>query len=125
MREIKFRGIRKSNNEWIYGYIFKSENRWYLTLPHPDTKYRDVEIIPESLGQFTGLKDKNGKEIYEGDIIVGGANNTGSKIIVGPLEEGILEEGIYHCFYDDEDFFDPSKYTEVVGNIYENKELLK
>lgn len=66
MREILFRGKRKSNNEWVYGYYIATDDQAWITEGYYKTHY---EVIPETVSQYTGLKDKNGKMIWEGDIV--------------------------------------------------------
>ena len=119
MREIKFRAWDKINKEMfnVESINFQERRVYRDVVSYRD--FNDIELI-----QYTGLKDKNEKEIYEGDILSNGNNEKPYKVI--------FENGSYRAEFEGDfeeyslDLIDVvAQGCEVVGNIYENPELLK
>lgn len=135
-RQILFRGKQKDDGKWLQGfYAIQSNHACYQSeLKYTSFILKDefmdwglgglaeYEVIPESVGQFTGLTDKNGNKIFEGDIV---------KCL--SLENGYVNKEVYYAEdrarfvlgslgsdYDFEEYIN----VEVIGNIYDNPELL-
>lgn len=123
MREILFRGKRSDSGEWIYGDLLQPTDVVDCTEISQNigvgTRY---EVIPETVGQYTGLTDKNGVKIFEGDIVIGKKGYAGSPYY--PIwEQRFAVKYEYGCY---RELCDTSYYEfEVIGNIHDNPELLE
>lgn len=118
MREIKFRGQRLENKEWVYGSLVVFHdwegNRRIQIVDNTGSVH---EVDPSTVGQYTGLKDKNGKVIYEGDIVHW--NEYVGKVI---FKNGLFARKFKNV---SASLVSLLLVTEVIGNIHDNPELLK
>lgn len=141
MREILFRGKNADNGEWVYGSYFAhqkirlcivrdesevEENTQHLIVQDAlacDWGFKNgmqvVDVLPETVGEYTGLTDKNGKKIFEGDFIKSNS------------ERGYIEYYPNDCAFDVVDdhgfcwLISEMSNIEIVGNIHDNPELLE
>ena len=128
-REILFRGKQVDNGEWTEGYLFKQWNRTFLLWGMTGDIPNMTEVIPETVGQFTGLTDKNGKKIFEGDIVEFTDKYTRKK----GRAEIVFEDFKWKysgCYYGGNPIVwlcisDGSIEFEIIGDIHDNPELLE
>ena len=138
-----YRGKRTDNGEWVFGYLCKFNDRYDIFVPFTEEENKANEghflsaigglwhkVNKETVGQFIGLTDKNGKMIFEGDIIensgcrwVIGFVNTAFAAMDGPdMQFAMFEQYIWD--HKKREWVAPD-YWEVVGNIHDNPELLE
>lgn len=129
MREILFRGKRCDNGEWVQGFYVRADHHWHKNGIHKDwialgasanggwfALHNKYAVKAETVGQFTGLTDKNGKRIFEGDIIEWDELVWGSK-----HREAVTWDYTILAMRKD----DWGEWCEVIGNIHDNPELLE
>ena len=158
MSTIKFRGKTELTGEWVYGFFTMGSS---VRFEHPKQDERVVpryliddgllhDVIPETVGQFTGLTDRNGKEIYDGDIIqhrdvkvivefyrgaFGYTRLIQHRVRIAPGASNVVQEHVFIPFIGSDDnkyalqfsdgtFFD-TDFCKVVGNIHDSPELMK
>lgn len=127
MREIKFRGISEEGNKWVFGDLFHGVTYIFINVTERFDNYNSIKHVvvkPETVGQYTGLNDKNGGEIYEGDILEFSmhARERGSVI----FRDGsfmVVRNSDDCCIADFEN--ENGHFFEILGNIYENTELIE
>lgn len=128
MREILFRGKQKYNGEWIIsGNVFFGENRKYMYFPNPDNDpvenaFVCREVIPETVGQYTGLTVPSGN-IFEHDIVTAKFKSNGARFnftVKYSNEKGcyVFDNGCVKVSFND------IRSVRKIGNIHDNPELL-
>lgn len=137
MREILFRGKRLDNGEWVYGHYgeytnMRSETISAMSVPNKHSIYGNLcyDVDPSTVGQFTGLTDKNGKKIFEGDICEFDNDEPDEN---ERYTNYAVQWDCVNCQYvvvdgrNCEDCLDIffAKHAEVIGNIHDNPELLE
>ena len=133
MRKILFRGKRMDDGEWVEGYLVKAVGGECMILPVTTEHCGGAEFSegyhcdPTTVGQYTGLKDKNGKRIFEGDI----CRNTRTGEIVSVKWHGTMAGYVWDkrradsFLFDFGELFRACDKYEVIGNIHDNPEMLK
>ena len=133
MREILFRGKCADNGEWVDGFYICVADVHYISsgifgsLINGIINTVGYKVIPETVSQFTGLYDKNGRKIFEGDIVEG---NSEYFTYTHPYGKVVYDGGQYLISFDDvlEDIECLEAWAndvEIIGNIYDNPELLE
>ena len=122
MRAIKFRGKSILTDEWFYGdLVHSADKKRTAILVNDKDSYDECEVVPETIGQFTGLYDCEGKEIFEGDILDFNGLTVEVRFVRGVfalLINGNLDDELGgDCRTD--------LFAKVIGNVYENPDILK
>ena len=123
VRSIKFRGKDIIHNEWIYGGLAEDKNENVVILPKNNWQKGGC-VDKDTIGQFTGLYDKNGREIYEGDIVLHKTYH-GEKPCVVRFECGAFIVGYHKGSSIKRTPMLINKSCVLIGNIHDNPELIK
>ena len=123
MREIKFRGIREKTGEWVYGYLVEREEPFLhdIVVPIGYSSSCTWAIKRGSEGQYTGRKDKDGVEVYKGDIL--SYFGFEYEVVYEDSAFGWYEGGQFYAFA--EMAISEIVKAKIIGNRYENPELLE
>lgn len=122
MREILFRAQDIKTKEWRYGFLTKMWGEYHIV--DENNENSAYEVIPETVGQFTGLTDKNGKKVFEGDVVEY-AGSCGEIVFVERRGSFMSREKDMNCEWLSTLPRYGTGIMEIIGNIYDNKEILE
>lgn len=133
MREILFKAKRIDNGQWVEGYYLRKydlleKEVHFIFQTDKHNTWRCVEIVPETLCQFTGLCDKNGEKIWENDILMAHLDDDYPEDVTYETVEWNFAGWVTHeTGRTDREYLDEFnlEYFEVVGNIFDHPELLQ
>ena len=130
MREILFKAKRIDNGEWVEGYVIRKHGLYFIyDIVNSDScRQNNYEIDSETICQFTGLCDKNGKKIWENDILMAHLDESYPEdVTYETVEWGVAGWVGHEANSIDRQYLDEfdTKYYEVVGNTFDNPELLQ
>ena len=142
MREIKFRGKSLETGEWIFGDLIENQGRFFIYKASSETTFKDdddgqivlvaKEVDQKTVGQYTDLKDRDGKEICEGDFLSAGKEDG---IYCVTFKQGMFYASVHECqnnifggyplWFLLDAMGNPKQEFAIIGNIHDNLELLK
>lgn len=125
MREIKFRGLRMDGKGWAYGTYIPAENgKTYISEKLHGEPYAVMQVVDaDTVGQFTGLNDKDGLGIYEGDLVEHDMEVNGMYETYGPSKVVYDDDEAMYCFeWDAPNRLPDYENLNVVGNLWDNPE---
>ena len=125
-REIKFRGKRTDTGKWVYGNLLQDSGLCFIVKniqELTEKPFNECLVIPDTVGQYTGKKDRNGKDVWEGDLL---RTPEGDIMVAEWIDAKIITRCVrpYNPRYKNSLTF-AYPVSVVVGNIYDNPELLE
>ena len=123
MRKIKFRGKRLSTREWVYGSLIQWKDGTMTIITENKEDHSEFYVNPDTVGQHTGLKDRSGQDVYEGDLL---RTPEGNIMIAEWVGSGIVTRCLTPTY---DGMMNTNRYafpvSEKIGNIHDNPELLE